>query len=80
MDNNSNKTAFETLSSLGDRLRRLEWYLSGTDEAGSTLQQVVDQGKNNTVQVRLGKLENDLDGLSARSPAAHGLLKLSAPV
>lgn len=78
MDESSNQTAIATLFSLEDRLRRLEWYLSGDDEVKDTLQRVIDQGKNNTVQARLGKLENDLDKLSTRSPIVYNLLKLRA--
>jgi len=70
------RTALATLGSLEDRLRRVEWYLSGSDDVANTLQQVASQGKDSTVQARLAKLENNLQRLSTRSPDVNELLRL----
>ena len=69
-------TALATLNSLEDRIEKIEWYLSGSNEAADVLQHVVDQGRDNTVKARLGRLESNLDRLTVRSPVLDSLLKL----
>lgn len=72
----SSKTALETLDMLEERICRVEWYLSGSDDVADTLQRVADQGKDSTVQARLSRLENDLSRLSSKSPEVSELLRL----
>ena len=76
MSNALDETALLTLISLEDRLRRLEWYLSGADEAEERLQQVVNSGRENTVPTRLARLESSLVRLSAQWPTVDALLRL----
>ena len=73
-------TALATLDSLEDRLRRVEWYLSGSNEVDDNLQKVVNEGNNDTILARLAELESNLDRLSAHSPTVNALLKLSKSV
>ena len=65
------------IHALEDRLRRVEWYLAGSEELKDTLQHVTDQGRDGTVQARLGNLESDLNKLSTRSSVVNNLLRLS---
>ncbi len=76
MSIDSDKTALATLDSLENRLRKVEWYLSGSDNAAGPLQQVARQGKDSTVQVRLARLENSMQNLSTSSPDIDKLVKL----
>lgn len=76
MSSDSDKTALATLDSLEHRLRKVEWYLSGSDDVGDALQQVASQGPDSTVQARLAKLENNLQRMSARSADVNELVKL----
>jgi len=76
MSDTANKTALETLDALEDRIRRVGWYLSGSDNAEEALQQVAANGRDQTAQARLEKLENDLAKLSARSTVVRDLLQL----
>ena len=73
----STKTALATLDSLEERLRKVQWYLSGSDEVeDDTLQEVTAQGHDHTVHARLARLENGLGKLSSRSSVVRDLLKL----
>lgn len=76
MSEDATTTALATLDSLEARLQKVQWYLSGSDEAEDTLQGVIAQGQDDTVQARLARLENKLGKLSSRSPALRDLLKL----
>ena len=76
MSENGTKTALLTLASLEARLQKLQWYLSGSDEADDILQRVISQGRDHTIQARLARLESDLSKLCSRSPAVRDLLKL----
>lgn len=76
MSSDSDKTALATLDSLENRLRKVEWYLSGSDSPAGPLQQVASQGKDSTVQVRLARLENNMQNLSKSSPDIDKLVKL----
>ncbi len=78
MSEPATKTALTTLDSLEARLRKIQWYLSGNDEAEDTLQKVTAQGHDYTVHARLARLEHDLGRLSSRSPVVRDLLRLSA--
>ena len=76
MSETATKTALATLNSLEARLQKVQWYLSGSDEVEDTLQGVIAQGQDYTVQARLARLENNLGKLSSRSSVVRDLLKL----
>ncbi|KAF6225588.1 hypothetical protein HO133_009588 [Letharia lupina] len=78
MSDTAIKTALATLDSLEARLQKVHWYLSGSEEVEDTLKQVAAQGRDDTVQARLARLENNLGKLSSRSPVVRDLLKLHA--
>ena len=68
--------AIATLDDLQARLRRLEYYLSGSDDAQLRLEAAVSQGKDHTVMARLSTLQHTLHNLSERSPVVHDLLQI----
>ena len=76
MSDTATKTALATLDSLEARLKKVQWYLSGSDEVEDTLQGVIAQGQDYTVQARLARLENNLGKLSSNSSVVRDLLKL----
>lgn len=66
-----------TLSALEHRLRRLEYYLSGsTTNDSSILQPITSKGRDKTVSARLTRLEHGLATLSNRSRTVRDLLQL----
>ena len=76
MTDSSTRIALETLDALESRLQRVNWYLSGDNEEGEVLQNVKAEGRDQTVQARLARLENDLGKLSSRSHEFRELLNL----
>ena len=76
MSDDPTQTILATLNSLQARLQRVQWYLSGSDEAEDILRGVRAQGQDYTVQARLARLENGLRNLSSSSPVVRDLLKL----
>lgn len=76
MTDGSTRIALETLDALESRLQRVNWYLSGDNEEGGVLQNVKGEGRDQTVQARLARLENDLGKLSSRSHEVRELLNL----
>ena len=76
MGDGSTKIALETLDALESRLQRVVWYLSGENEVGDLLHKVKVEGRDQTVQARLARLENNLGKLSSRSHEVHQLLSL----
>ena len=76
MSENGTKTALLTLASLEARLQKVQWYLSGSDEADDILRGVISQGRDHTIQARLARLESNLSKLCSRSPVVRDLLKL----
>ncbi|KAL2043820.1 hypothetical protein N7G274_003340 [Stereocaulon virgatum] len=78
MSNLSDEIALETLDALESRLQRIEWFLSGGDEAKESLHQVAARGRDSTVQGRLARLESNLGKLSSKSPVVREILKLYA--
>ena len=76
MSETAAQTALATLHSLEARLQKVQWYLSGSDEIEDTLQGVIVQGQDYTVQARLARLENNLGKLASRSSVVRDLLKL----
>ena len=75
MSETPTKIAQATLDSLEARLRKVQWYLSGSDsdKVEDTLREV---RPDDTVQARLARLEKDLGKLSSRSAVVRNLLKL----
>ena len=80
MSDSSTKIALETLDALESRLQRVGWYLSGDNEVGEVLQNVKAEGRDQTVQARLARLENNLGKLSSRSHEVRGILNLCESV
>ena len=76
MSDGSTQIALETLDALESRLQRVAWYLSGDNEVGEVLQNVKAEGRDQTVQARLARLENNLGKLSSRSYEVRELLNL----
>ena len=76
MSDSSTKIALETLDALESRLQRVGWYLSGDSEVGEVLQNVNAEGRDQTVQARLARLENNLGKLSSRSHEVREILNL----
>ena len=69
------RTAQATLDSLEARLRKVQWYLSGSD--GDKVEDTLREVKaGDSVRVRLARLEKDLGKLSSRSVVVRNLLKL----
>ena len=76
MADGSTKIALDTLDALESRLQRVVWYLSGENEVGDLLYKVKAEGRDQTVQARLARLENNLGKLSSRSHEVYQLLSL----
>ncbi len=76
MSDGSTKIALETLDALESRLQRVSWYLSGDNEVGDALQNVKAERRDQTVQARLARLENNLGKLSSKSHEVRELLNL----
>lgn len=76
MDPPSDKTATATIELLEYRLRRIEFVLSGYEEAQSVLQQAAAQGKGFTTHARITRLENAFSKLSSKSTVVEELLRL----
>ena len=69
------ETARATLDSLEARLRKVLWYLSGSD--GDKVEDTLRGVKaDETVQARLVRLEKELGKLSSRSAVVRDLLRL----
>ncbi|KAK4692953.1 hypothetical protein P7C71_g4348, partial [Lecanoromycetidae sp. Uapishka_2] len=78
MGDSASRTAFETLEALESRIRRVSWYLTGSDNVESALQEVAVKGTDQTASARLAKLEYDLEKLSLRSIVVRDLLQIYA--
>lgn len=72
----ADKTASETIDFLSYRLRRIEFLLTGSDEAPEQLQKESARGRDHGLQARLANLEQDLATLASKSTKMHELLKL----
>lgn len=68
--------AIDSIENLEARLWRLEYYLSGRDNAQPALEAAVSKGRDQTVMARLSRLEHTLHNLSERSPVVQGLLQI----
>ncbi len=76
MTDDIEQTARGTVDLLEQRLRRIEYFLTGHDPAQESLQEAVAEGKDRTVLTRLAKVENSLAKLASSSPVVEDLLKL----
>ena len=70
------ETAITSIEDLELRLRRLEYYLSGSDNPQPSLHATISKGRDHTVAARLSTLESKLHNLSESSPVVHDLLKI----
>ncbi|KAL8887978.1 MAG: hypothetical protein Q9215_004527 [Flavoplaca cf. flavocitrina] len=70
------ETAITSVEDLELRLRRLEYYLSGSDDPQSSLKATVSKGRDNTVAARLSTLERRLHNMSESSTVVHDLLQI----
>ncbi|KAL8716430.1 MAG: hypothetical protein Q9220_000337 [cf. Caloplaca sp. 1 TL-2023] len=78
MDNEAPTTALATLENLQARLQRIEFYLSGSDDAQQPLEAAISTGKDHSIAARLAILENTLHTMRERSPVVHDLLQLQS--
>ncbi|MCJ1298457.1 hypothetical protein MMC08_001247 [Hypocenomyce scalaris] len=78
MEAQPDKTATATIELLEHRLRRIEYILSGDEEASNVLQQAAAQGKECNINARISKLEDALSNLSSKSRVIQDLLRLYA--
>ena len=76
MTQNSHGTALATLDDLQYRLQRLEYFISGSDDAHEPLTAAVSKGREHSITARLSKLEHTLHSMSERSLVIYELLKL----
>ena len=75
MSETPTKIVQATLDSLEARLRKVQWYLSGSDD--NQVEDTLRQARaDDTVQARLVRLEKDLGKLSSRSAVVRDILKL----
>lgn len=70
------ETAITSIEDLELRLRRLEYYLSGSDDPRPSLETAVSKGRDHTVTARLSTLERRLHNMSESSPVVHDLLQI----
>ena len=75
MAHESNETALATIEGLQDRLARIEFFLSGSDEAQRPLG-ALSKGKDRTVLARLANLETTLHKMAKKSNVIQDLLQL----
>ena len=76
MIDNTEQTAKDTVDLLKQRLRRIEYFLTGHDPAQEPLQEAASEGKDCTVLTRLSEVEHNLTKLASKSPTVNHLLKL----
>ena len=70
------EAAIISVEDLEIRLRRLEYYLSGSDDPQPSLKATVTKGRDHTVAARLSTLERRLHNMSENSPVIHDLLQI----
>lgn len=76
MTDDTERTAKGTVNLLEQRLRRIEFFLSGHDHAQESLHKAATEGKDRTVLTRLSEVEDNLAKLASNSPVVNDLLKL----
>lgn len=69
-------TGITTLENLQYRLQRLEYFISGSDNAQEPLEAVISKGREHNITSQLAKLEKTLHSLSEQSPIIDELLQL----
>ncbi|KAI4185167.1 MAG: hypothetical protein LQ346_005965 [Caloplaca aetnensis] len=72
------ETTLTTLDNLQYRLQRLEYFISGSDDAQEPLAAVVSKGREHNIISRLAKLEHTWHSISEKYPVIQGLLQLAA--
>ncbi|KAL9601602.1 MAG: hypothetical protein Q9219_002436 [cf. Caloplaca sp. 3 TL-2023] len=78
MGSKTHDTAFSTIDDLQHRLQRLEYIITGSDDAQKSVDAVVSKGKDQSISARLMKLEQTLHSISERSPVIQELLQVEA--
>lgn len=73
------ETTLTTLDNLQYRLQRLEYFISGSDDAQEPLAAVVSKGREHNIISRLAKLEHTWHSISEKYPVIQGLLQLGMP-
>ena len=76
MTQQAHETTVASIDDLEARLRQLEYYLSGSDDAQPTLEAAVSKGKDHTVMARLSTLEHKLHNMSEGSLVVRSLLQI----
>ena len=76
MTDDSEHTARATVDLLEQRLRRIEYFLTGHDPAHESLQDAASKGNDCTVLTRLSKIESNLVKLASDLPVVNDLLRL----
>ena len=76
IDSDIHSAFLNTVQSLGYRLQRIEFHLSGNDSVHGILQLSTTHPRNETVQTRLAQLEGGLAKLASKSRSAHDVLSL----
>ncbi|KAL8974036.1 MAG: hypothetical protein Q9197_001732 [Variospora fuerteventurae] len=74
----THETGITTLENLQYRLQRLEYFISGSDNAQEPLEAVISKGREHNITSQLAKLEKTLHSLSEQSPIIDELLQLQA--
>lgn len=72
----AHQTALATLDSLQYRIQRLEYFISGSDDAHKPLEAAASKGREHNITSRLAKLEHKLHSISENSPIIQELLQL----
>ncbi|KAL8926230.1 MAG: hypothetical protein Q9208_003133 [Pyrenodesmia sp. 3 TL-2023] len=72
------ESALASLDNLQYRLRRLEYFISGSDNAQESLAAVVSKSREYNITSRLTKLEHTLHSISVKFPIIEELLQLEA--
>ena len=76
MTDDTERTARETVDLLEQRLRRIEYFLTGHDPAQEPLQEAAADRKDRTVLTHLSQVGQNLTKLASKSPTVNDLLKL----
>ncbi|MCJ1473917.1 hypothetical protein MMC13_002573 [Lambiella insularis] len=70
------KVALESLELLGSRLRKINFYTTGTDETRDSTELPSNRGRQDNIQARLQQLDDGLKRLASRSTAIEQFLNL----
>ncbi|KAL8900419.1 MAG: hypothetical protein Q9207_005709 [Kuettlingeria erythrocarpa] len=72
-------TTISTVNNLQYRLQRLEYFISGSDDAQEPLAAVVSKGREHNIRSRIAKLKRTLHSISDKYPVIQELLRLGMP-